>query len=79
MLEALFAIAAEAVFSYILDTLEPAERLRDWLKRQHQKLPRLQQRLNWTQLSPGIESFHRVIGRCASAAAGSFRMPLAER
>ncbi len=33
MLEALFAAAAEAVFSYILDTLEPAERLRDWLKR----------------------------------------------
>lgn len=33
MLEALFAAAADAVFSYILDTLEPAERLRDWLKR----------------------------------------------
>ena len=29
MLEALFAAAAEAVFSYILDALEPAERLRD--------------------------------------------------
>ena len=27
MLEALFAAAAEAVFSYIFDTLEPAERL----------------------------------------------------
>ncbi len=38
MLEALFAAAAEAVFSYILDTLEPAERLRDWLKRNLVKL-----------------------------------------
>jgi hypothetical protein len=38
MLEALFAAAAEAVFSYILDTLEPAERLRDWLKRNPAKL-----------------------------------------
>jgi hypothetical protein len=38
MLEALFAAAAEAVFSYILDTLEPAERLRDWLKRNLAKL-----------------------------------------
>ncbi len=38
MLEALFAAAAEAVFSYILDTLEPAERLRDWLKRNPVKL-----------------------------------------
>jgi hypothetical protein len=38
MLEALFAAAAEAVFSYILDTLEPAERLRDWLKRSPAKL-----------------------------------------
>jgi len=33
LLEALFSSAAEAVFSYILDSLEPAERLRDWLKR----------------------------------------------
>jgi hypothetical protein len=38
MLEALLAAAAEAVFSYILDTLEPAERLRDWLKRSPAKL-----------------------------------------
>ncbi len=38
LLEALFAAAAEAVFSYILDTLEPAERLRDWLKRSPVKL-----------------------------------------
>jgi hypothetical protein len=38
MLEALFAAAAEAVFSYILDTLEPADRLRDWLKRSPVKL-----------------------------------------
>ena len=38
MLEALFAAAAEAVFSYILDTLEPTERLRDWLKRNPVKL-----------------------------------------
>jgi len=38
MLEALFAAAAEAVFSYILDTLEPAERLRDWLKRNPARL-----------------------------------------
>jgi hypothetical protein len=38
MLEALFSAAAEAVFSYILDTLEPAERLRDWLKRNPAKL-----------------------------------------
>jgi hypothetical protein len=38
MLDALFAAAAEAVFSYILDTLEPAERLRDWLGRNPAKL-----------------------------------------
>jgi hypothetical protein len=38
MLEALFAAAAEAVFSYTLDTLELAERLRDWLKRNTAKL-----------------------------------------
>jgi flagellar biosynthesis GTPase FlhF len=38
MLDALLAAAAEAVFSYILETLEPAERLRDWLKRSPVKL-----------------------------------------
>ncbi len=38
MLEALFAAAAEAVFSDLLDMLEPAERLRDWLKRNPAKL-----------------------------------------
>lgn len=33
MLESLFAAAAETVFTYILEYLDPAEHLRDWLKR----------------------------------------------
>ena len=38
MLEALFAATANKVLSSVIDTLEPAERLRDWLGRNPVKL-----------------------------------------